>query len=617
MSKKKLKVAMLSALALLSMGSAAGPATKDAGTDDLAPKVGRTLRQNPTSQDPKNPGFKMNVENLKTVYEWADGTERTDELEGMDVIGFSYVGTGTRVDIMNLDRVFEKFPSYTNMIVEMYTGQGNDIDFGNFNMENIEGVGVGTPSLNSGTPYIWASRGTVQKSLNKTFSYTFGGLQASTLQNDFNFGIYLYNLKGELTDGETAEVYVNVDDPLTIDQILANVSAQDLLGEEVEVQCTATEKEKYKPGTIGTYKVTVTATDKYGQKATCYLNIHVTDVADPVVTLKKELSFATGDTLSFSGIGDYVEITDNGTDHGGTIGKATYTIDGKPFTSDRLWGPTDVGSHTLKVTVADSSGNSTTKEFAISVRDEEAPVITMKDGGDGNLLIGLSRVLNFTETEFLALFSATDNVTPQGKIVMDVEGAFIPTKVGECDVKVVASDEAGNKGSYTCHVTVSADLPPVFILSDALVGASATTPLTSAQIQMIVTNGIYAGETVRNVLIDDTEYQRNSTRPGSYPVTYSVQVLQADGSYVTETGAMTMSVNDPDETAAEEPSGWARFCMWWQKLKNWFRGVFTKFEFDCFISDEEWDERFPEDAKDETDSGTEQESDQGTEVVRM
>lgn len=28
------------------------------------------------------------------------------------------------------------------------------------------------------------------------------------------------------------------------------------------------------------------------------------------------------------------------------------------------------------------------------------------------------------------------------------------------------------------------------------------------------------------------------------------------------------------------------------KLKNWFKGVFTKFDFDCFISDEEWNDRF-------------------------
>lgn len=598
MSMKKTKAVALAALALMAAaGTARGTAP---GILDGAPRIERTLRQNPTSQDPKNPGFSMNVENEKLVYEYNDGSTPTNELDGMTLISFSYVGSGTAVRIDGLDEVFDKFPSYTNMIVELYTGQASDVDFGNFNMENIEGVGVGTPSLNSGTPYIWASRGTVQNSLNKTFSYTFSGLQASSLQNDFSLRVSLYNLKGELTDGETAEVYVNVDDPLTIDQILANVSAQDLLGEEVEVRCTEDEKAKYKPDTIGTYKVTVTATDRYGQTATCYLNVHVVDVADPTIELVGDLSFSTGETLAFADIGDYVRIADNGTEHGGTLGNPTYTIDGEPFTEDRTWGPADVGSHTLKVTVADSSGNSATKDFPISVSDDEPPVVTMRDGGEGTLLIGLSRVLSFTETEFLALFQATDNVTPPEEIELDVEGAFIPSKVGAYDVVVKATDGAGNVGRLTCHVTVDADLPPVFILSDALVGATAGNPLTSAQIQAIVVNGLYAGEEVADVLIDDAAYQAGRTEAGSYPVAYSVRVAEADGSLRTETGSLTIRVSDASAgDGEEEPSGWAAFCMWWQKLKNWFRGVFTKFEFDCFISDAEWDERFPAETAEE------------------
>lgn len=410
-----------------------------------------------------------------------------------------------------------------------------------------------------------------------------------------------FNMDPLVQDGETAEVYVDVDDPLTIDQILANVSAEDLLGETVQVQCTETEKQKYQSSTIGTYTVTVTATDKYGQTATCYLNIHVVDTVPPEVTLLKALDFAAGETLQFSKVGEYVQVTDNGTGHGGSIGNATYTIDGQPFTSDRAWGPSDVGTHTLKVTVADSSGNSSTKEFQITVRDTQAPVITMRDGADGNLLIGLSRVLNFSESDFLALFQATDNVTPAGELAWDVEGDFIPSKVGQYDVKVVCTDKAGNKGSYTCHVTVDADLPPVFILSDALVGATAESPLSSAQIQSIVVNALYAGREVSDVLIDDSEYQANATRKGSYPVSYSVKVHSGDGSLSTEEGSLTVRVDDSAGDAEEEKTGWERFCEWWtvdfvrfwQRLGNWFRGVFTKFEWDCFITNEEWDARFP------------------------
>ena len=183
---------------------------------------------------------------------------------------------------------------------------------------------------------------------------------------------------------------------------------------------------------------------------------------------------------------------------------------------------------------------------------------------------------------------------------MDVEGEFIPSKVGSYDIKVIATDKAGNKGTYTCHVTVDADLPPVFILSDALVGATAENPLSSSQIQMIVTNAIYAGRTVSNVLIDDSKYQANATTPGSYPVTYSVQVANADGSVSTENGKMTVRVVKDGASSEDELSAWERFCRWWtdgwQCFCNWFRGVFTKFEWDCWITDEQWDERFPEDA---------------------
>lgn len=421
--------------------------------------------------------------------------------------------------------------------------------------------------------------------------------QAFAFQSVDNWYPFLYENPSLIYDGETARVFVNVDDPLTIDQILANVSAEDLLGKEVTVSCTEQEKAKYLKDTIGTYTVTVTATDDYGQTGTCYLEIHVVDTVAPVITQKKQLNFAAGDMLRLADMGDYIAVTDNGTDHGGTIGEATYAIDGQPFSSDRTWGPSDVGNHTLKVTVADSSGNTATKEFSINVLDTQAPVITMRDGGDGNLLIGLSRVLSFTQEDFLQLFTAIDNVTPQGEIVLDVEGSFIPSKVGNYDIVVTARDRAGNVGRYTCHVTVDADLPPVFILSDALVGATADNPLSSSQIQSIVTNAIYAGRSVANVLIDDTGYQDNRTTPGSYPVSYSVQVLDADGSLNTETGSMTIRVSEGDGGSGEELTAWEKFCRWWtdgwQCFCNWFRGVFTKFEWDCWITNEEWDDRFP------------------------
>ena len=502
-----------------------------------------------------------------------------------NVVTGTNVGSNWNISI-NTTNLMRKFPDFKKYAAIVIDGTGAGIDFSDYSRLNDYDFQV---AVNGNLIMIDSIALAGNTAITEAINWSYG-------KESVSFDFYGVVKGNQIHDGQTAEIYINVDDPLSIEQIMANVTAQDLLGESVAVNCTAEEKAKYNSANIGTYKITVTATDQYGQTATCYLNIHVVDTVAPTISLVKAFDFTVGSTLQFSKISEYISITDNGTSHGGTIGNASYTIDGQAFTSDKTWGAGDVGNHTIKVTVADSSGNSATKEFSITVRDTQAPVITMRDGGDGNLLIGLSRVLNFTKSEFLALFQATDNVTPANEIVMDVEGSFIPSKVGAYDIVVTATDKAGNVGKYTCHVTVDADLPPVFILSDALVGATAQNPLSSSHIQTIVVNALYAGRSVSNVLIDDSKYQANATTPGSYPVTYSVQVKNADDSVTTENGSMTVRVESEGEESQAD-SAWDRFCKWWtdgwQCLCNWFRGVFTKWKFDCWITNEEWDARFP------------------------
>ena len=525
-------------------------------------------------------------------------------------VGESFENQLGNMGPFSVDELFDKFPSLLSSDLisvnnKVSSNIHNEGKFTLFAFEETDNFEISDSDLGSlsGQNFLYGifdTTGVRPTTSMSTFlqSVSYESYDAVSGRSGSYFVFYSIYSENHIQDGQTADVYINVDDPLTIDQILANVSAEDLLGEEVEVECTEEEKAKYNRDQIGTYKITITATDKYDQTATCYLNIHVIDTVGPVISNPKALNFAVGDTLAFSDISTYITITDNGTSHGGTIGDATYKIDGQPFNSDKTFSGSDVGNHTLEVSVSDSSGNMSTKSFQITVRDTEAPVITMRDGGDGNLIIGLSRVLNFSKSEFLALFTATDNVTSSEDIVLDVEGDFIPTKVGEYDIKVIATDEANNKGEYTCHVRVDADLPPVFILSDALIGATAETPLSSAQLQQIVTNGLYGDKEVLSVKLDDTDYQANATKKGSYPVAYTVSYKASDGSIEEEDGYMTIKVDSSaGEEDTEEKSGWQKFCDWWtidfvefwEKLGNWFKGVFTKFEWDCFITNEEWE----------------------------
>ena len=56
-----------------------------------------------------------------------------------------------------------------------------------------------------------------------------------------------------------------------------------------------------------------------------------------------------------------------------------------------------------------------------------------------------------------------------------------------------------------------------------------------------------------------------------------------------------------DEDDDKEDNWFVKFFKaigeFFEKLFNWFRGVFTKGKFDCFITNEEWNLRFPPEAE--------------------
>ena len=76
----------------------------------------------------------------------------------------------------------------------------------------------------------------------------------------------------------------------------------------------------------------------------------------------------------------------------------------------------------------------------------------------------------------------------------------------------------------------------------------------------------------------------------------AVSSVEGEG---TPTPAPSPGYQSPESEGEESQadSAWDRFCKWWtdgwQCLCNWFRGVFTKWKFDCWITNEEWDARFP------------------------
>ncbi len=434
--------------------------------------------------------------------------------------------------------------------------------------------------------------------------------------NNCDISIVAYNDPNQILDGKSQDLYYYVPNVPTMADILGGITAKDLFGVDCTVECSDIERGKY-TGKIGLSAVKITATDTYGQTATATLNIHIIDNGKPVIQLAtgKNLSFvADQGSLKVSELPSYFSITDVGTNYGGTLGAVTYTYDGAAFT-DQTFTSANFGQHTIAVKVADSSGNSTTQSFALTVTDGTAPVITRRDSSQMSsvIKIGVSRTFSLTKAEFLQIFKATDNVDGDLSASLAIDGTFIGNKVGSYSVKIKVADKSGNTGSATASVQVIADLPPVFILSDTLVLATVEQTLTTADMTSIVTNGILSNQTVSACSVNLGTYVGNENVPGDYTITYQATVAgtkakRNENSSNDVVGSFTLRVSDTAVKDDSEKTGWwDNFCKgwneFWQKLGNWFRGVFTKFKFDCYLTDEEWEMRFPKkDTEDKTDT---------------
>lgn len=311
----------------------------------------------------------------------------------------------------------------------------------------------------------------------------------------------------------------------------------------------------------------------------------VVDNIAPTISLKSgyDLEFEIGESISSTNLKTYFEVTDNYDDNPEIT---SFKLDNSALTS-KTFKSSDFGNHTLSVTARDSSNNIKTSTFTLKVIDTNSPKITRSDGGSGNIKIGLSKVLNLTEKEFCQLFEATDDVDGDVSDTLAINGDFIDNHVGNYTVKLQAHDDSGNFGSLTVEVEVLSDVPPVFILGDALVLASTDNPLSSDQIEKVIINGLASDYDITTLYYDAESYLATPTEVGDYIVTYSYDYLNEEGVEESSTGnSFTLRVqgDQVEDNKEEESNWWADFCRWWidgfQCLWNWLcgRGWYTNAE---------------------------------------
>ena len=241
---------------------------------------------------------------------------------------------------------------------------------------------------------------------------------------------------------------------------------------------------------VGEYGVTVTATDKAGNKATETAKVTVTpDVTAPVITLanaavtlgKNETSYNI--TLNITGVTDNVdgsgqELMENNYAYYAETGiTAAPSLTAANKLASSVFTPSVEGDYTLTVTYTDKAGNVGKASFTLAVPDRTAPVITLAPKSvEKGSFVNLSELVtdvsdNETAKEEIALGYEVKFGT---EIVSVADGKFRAAKDGEYTVTVTATDKAGNKATETTTVTVTPDVTaPVITLGSASVSLGA------------------------------------------------------------------------------------------------------------------------------------------------
>jgi len=299
----------------------------------------------------------------------------------------------------------------------------------------------------------------------------------------------------------------------------AGATATDNYDDNATVTANITATGTVDTSTVGTYTVTYTATDAAGNTSTADRTVTVTaDVTAPVITV-------TSGT-------DSVVIGGSWTDAGAT---ATDNLDSSVTVSTS--GTVDVntiGSYTITYTATDTAGNTATTTRTVSITatpDTTPPVVTVTAGTD-TIIAGNS----WTD----AGATATDDV--DGTLSVTASGSVNTSTVGSYTITYTATDSAGNIGTATRIVTVTAapdTTPPVITVTagtDSVVIGSSWTDA-----------GATATDNVDSSVTVNTSGSVDVNTVGSYTITYTA--TDAAGNVATPaTRTVTVTAAPPADT---------------------------------------------------------------------
>jgi len=230
-------------------------------------------------------------------------------------------------------------------------------------------------------------------------------------------------------------IYINVDNPLTFEQIKSRFTAHDETDGDITSRLTFTDNTYILTNgkiACGTYSFKVSISDNAGNTTTKMYYAHVVDYTDPTIT-GKTINVSYKKLLTEAEKKALFSYSDNYTPKDQLIFK--WVEDNYTSTYQQL------GEHTLTAKVLDQQGNEATATSIINVIDDVAPFLVVPEN------LKITTLDDFTLDSFRPYVTVTDE--KEGNItnfeLIDLDDYLNHKKVaGTYRIKVVASDSAGN-----------------------------------------------------------------------------------------------------------------------------------------------------------------------------
>ena len=364
-----------------------------------------------------------------------------------------------------------------------------------------------------------------------------------------------YQYDNIMHDGDKKDLYVNIDDKLTQDQIIEQVKAQDVLGKELKI---IVESSTYQNNKVGNYSIILKATDSYGLESKIELKVHVIDITAPKIVQNKDVRIPYGQKITEQELLAYFTITDNV----GVISNKFILPTGFEFDKALSY-----GKYNLTLESKDSSSNTKRFSFVVDVYDGTAPVFSRKNGQISDpITVGYSESLNYDINNIINLFEAVDAI--DGNCDIYLKSGRLKMIIGSHVLVLGAKDKVNNESTLSIVVTVVNDIPPIFILSDKIIQTSPARPLTVEQIKQVLENHILKNDFVKNIEFDASEYLNNTDVEGEYIVSYSY--LNQNNEKVEDT--FEIIVKGDSQAKNTRVSIWTKIRIFFEKLWNWICG---------------------------------------------